>query len=223
MKNTESKKLWLDLESNIPKKSIKLGPYTTAAYIDDPACLSFMTSRYKFCAKMLSGLDTVIEIGCGDGFGAPIVAQRVKKLICTDINKSMLDDNISRMNEFSNITYNYHNFTEKSYPENINGIYLVDVIEHIYPEEQNNLLINISQSLNKDGICIIGTPNKTSDKYASEYSKQGHVNLHDYKSLNGLGKKYFHNSFLFGMNDEVLHTGFPQMCHYLWILCIGPK
>ena len=54
MKNTESKKLWLDLESNIPKKSIKLGPYTTSAYIDDPACLSFMTSRYKFCAKMLS-------------------------------------------------------------------------------------------------------------------------------------------------------------------------
>jgi hypothetical protein len=34
---------------------------------------------------------------------------------------------------------------------------------------------------------------------------------------------YFRNVFLFGMNDEVLHTGYYDMCHYLWALCSSPK
>lgn len=43
-------------------------------YRNDPKMLVFMAVRYKFVAKMLSGLGSVIEVGCGDGFGAPIVA-----------------------------------------------------------------------------------------------------------------------------------------------------
>ena len=78
----------------MPKQSFSLGRYTTQAYYDDPACLSFITSRYKFVAKMLSGLNTVLEIGCGDGFGGAIVAQRVERLICADINKPLLENNL---------------------------------------------------------------------------------------------------------------------------------
>ena len=106
MEKNDSKKLWLDLEKeHVPEDKFNLGPYTTQAYYDDPVCLSFITSRYKFCAKMLSGLDTVLEIGCGDGFGGAIVSQKVKELYCTDINESLLKDNESRMEHFSNIKY----------------------------------------------------------------------------------------------------------------------
>jgi hypothetical protein len=28
---------------------------------------------------------------------------------------------------------------------------------------------------------------------------------------------------LYGMNDEVVHTGFPKMAHYLFIVCADPK
>ena len=103
MNENNSKKLWLNLEKKMPNETFNLGRYTTQAYYDDPACLSFITSRYKFAAKMLSNKDTVLEIGCGDGFGGAIVAQRVKNLICTDINKPLLEDNTSRMRYFSNI------------------------------------------------------------------------------------------------------------------------
>jgi len=224
MEKNDSKKLWLDLEKEfVPRDQFNLGPYTTQAYYDDPVCLSFITSRYKFCAKMLSGLDTVLEIGCGDGFGGAIVAQRVKKLYCTDINESLLEDNKSRMNHFSNIEYQYHDFREKPYHKKVDGIYLVDVIEHVFKKEESAFLNNLVASLNPNGICLIGTPNIESGKYASKYSKEAHVNLKDYKELKGIGEKYFHNSFIFGMNDEVVHTGFPQMSHFLWVLCVGPK
>jgi len=224
MNDGDSKDLWLKIDKEIQSQSFTMGRYTSQAYYDDPACLTFITSRYKFCAKMLSGLHTVLEIGCGDGFGGAIVAQRVDRLICTDINQPLLEDNTSRMGHFSNIEYHYHDFRESPYPEKVDGIYLVDVIEHIFPEEENDFLSNLKWSLNDKGICLIGTPNITANKYASEYSREGHVNLKDHKSLKKvIGDKYFQNSFLFGMNDEVIHTGFPQMAHFLWLVGVGSK
>jgi len=35
--------------------------------------------------------------------------------------------------------------------------------------------------------------------------------------------RYFHQSFLFGVNDEVVHTGFYPMCHYLMALGCSPR
>mgnify|MGYP007028595943 CR=1 FL=1 len=35
--------------------------------------------------------------------------------------------------------------------------------------------------------------------------------------------RFFDNVFLFSMNDEVVHTGFTPMAHYLFALCVGPK
>jgi len=32
-------------------------------------------------------------------------------------------------------------------------------------------------------------------------------------------KNYFNNVFLFSMNDEVVHTGFNKMAHYLIAIC----
>ena len=127
------------------------------------------------------------------------------------------------MGHFSNIEYHYHDFRESPYPEKVDAIYLVDVIEHIFIDEEPHFLSSLVTSLNENGICLIGTPNITADKYANEYSREGHINLKDHKSLKTIGEKYFNNSFLFGMNDEVVHTGFPQMAHFLWLLCVNPK
>ena len=93
----------------------------------------------------------------------------------------------------------------------------------MFKKEESAFLNNLVASLNPNGICLIGTPNIESDKYASKYSKEAHVNLKDYKELKSIGENYFQNSFIFGMNDEVVHTGFPQMSHFLWVLCVGPK
>ena len=41
--------------------------------------------------------------------------------------------------------------------------------------------------------------------------------------LKSLLSKYFHNVFIFSMNDEVVHTGFYPMAHYLFALCCDKK
>ena len=63
---------------------IPMGPLTSYSLMHDPKHLSFVLARYKFCAKMLEGKETVVEVGSGDGFGIPIVAQAVKNLHCID-------------------------------------------------------------------------------------------------------------------------------------------
>ena len=33
--------------------------------------------------------------------------------------------------------------------------------------------------------------------------------------------QHWNHVFLFGMNDETLHTGFGPMCHYRFAVCTG--
>src|SRR6185437_15495761 len=96
----DSKALWEQVHRQIPQHQILLGTATAAAYLSDPKMLAFVASRYKFAAKLLQSRDTVIEIGCGDGFGAPLMAQSVGHLVCTDIHEGTLADNRARLTPF---------------------------------------------------------------------------------------------------------------------------
>jgi len=57
------------------------------------------------------------------------------------------------------------------------GAYSIDMIEHISKEYDDKFMENVCKVLEKNSIFIIGTPNKTAEKYASQNSKEGHINL----------------------------------------------
>jgi len=220
---SDSKEFWLNLRSKLTKYDVRMGTATGQSYIHDPKHLVFTASRYKFVAKMVAGCETVLEVGCGDAFGAPIVAQGVKRMICTDIDEEMLRDNNERCALFKNLEFQYHDFRAQPYRERMSAVYHVDVLEHLFPHEEEAFMTNLNASLTPNGIMVVGTPNITADQYASEHSRTGHVNLKDHRTLRSLCERYFHNVFLFSMNDEVLHTGFYPMAHYLWALCATRK
>lgn len=222
MKN-DSKNLWLDVHSEIPDARVSLGRASSNAFRTDPKMIGFMAARYKFVAKMLDGLSSVMEVGCGDGFGAPVVAQTVKRLICTDIDANTIEDNRNRLAFARNIVFEYFDFRQNHFPAPMDAVYCVDVIEHIYLSEENQFLNNIFASLTKHGIGIVGTPNQTAEQYASENSKKGHVNLKSHSSLRKLMEERFHRVFIFSMNDEVVHTGYFPMAHYLWAIGVSPR
>ena len=96
------------------------------------------------------------------------------------------------------------------------------VFEHIPPSESHQFITRITELLSNYGIYICGIPSLESQEYASEGSKIGHVNCLSKKDFKHQLKKHFRNVFIFGINDETLHTGFGQMCHYLLALCTNP-
>lgn len=218
-----SKALWLSIETKLEDFDIRFGRQTAQAYVHDPRRLAFIASRYKFVSKMMDGVNSALEVGCGDAFGAPIVAQTVKRLICTDVDESTVKDNAKRCAPFKNIEFRYFDFRDAPFPQKVRAIYLVDVIEHIFPEEETRFMQSLVASLTPDEFVIIGTPNITADQYASAHSREGHVNLKTHKALKELATAHFHNAFMFGMNDEIVHTGFAPMANYIWVLGVGPR
>ncbi|MEJ2039690.1 MAG: class I SAM-dependent methyltransferase, partial [Desulfosarcinaceae bacterium] len=199
-----------------------LGPHTSYGYQKDPKHLAFTLSRYKFCSKMLSGKSSVLEIGCGDGFGVPLVAEQVKNLLCIDWDEKQILGNQRRLKWLGNTSFRTFDATQNALSGKFDAAYAIDVIEHLDPEMENTFMDNVCKVLKENGLLLIGTPNKSASQYCSkpEVADQ-HINLYDHQRLRCLLSSYFENVFMFGMNDEVLHTGYLPMAHYLWGIGVG--
>jgi len=201
----------------------RLGLMTNQVWHDDPKRLAFVLSRYKFVAKMLSGMARVLEIGCGDAFGARLVLQEVGSLTAIDFDPVFVQDAGDRMDARWRFECKLHDILEGPVPGPFDAAYALDVIEHIPNAAEDAFMTNAARSLTDHGVLILGTPSIQSQAYASLPSREGHVNCKDAGGLKQLAGRFFHNVFIFSMNDEVVHTGFYPMAHYLIALCAGKK
>ncbi|MBY0548462.1 MAG: class I SAM-dependent methyltransferase [Candidatus Obscuribacterales bacterium] len=211
----------LELEQEVGRA--RLGITTNQMWHDDPRHLLFVLARYKFVAKMLSGKQRVLEVGCGDAFGVRLVQQEVKEIVAVDFDPVFVEDAKERMTERWFFDCREHDMVGGPLAGTFDAAYSVDVIEHIAKSDEHRFVSNIVQALTPEGVLLIGTPSLQSQVYASVGSKEGHVNCMDAKALKGLMLNYFHNVFIFSMNDEVVHTGYTPMAHYLFALCTNKK
>ena len=200
-----------------------LGLMSSYDWITDPKHLLFVLSRYKFVARMFKDMNKVLEIGCADAFGTRIVRQAVDSLTATDFDHLFIEDARRNLKEPYLFECIVHDILEGPVTGSFDGAYSLDVIEHIPQEKEDIFISNIVNSINPQGTVIIGTPSLQSQIHASHASKDGHINCKDGEQLINLLQKYFYNVFLFSMNDEVIHTGFSPMAHYLIALCCYPK
>ena len=201
----------------------QFGLMSNQVWHDDPKRLLFVLSRYKFVAKMFGGMNSILEIGCADAFATRVVRQEVKHLTAVDFDPVFVKDAIARMDEKWQFDCRVHNILEKPVEGQFDGAYALDVLEHIHQEDELRFVSSIVQSLTEQGVLIIGMPSIQSQAYASPTSKEGHVNCKDHQELKELMLRFFYNVFIFSMNDEVVHTGFYPMAHYLFALCCTRK
>ena len=189
----------------------------------DPRGLLFTFARYKFVGKMFEGFDRVLEVGCGDASATRLVQQTVNEVVVTDFDQVFIDDIERRQQPEWHLDARVHDMVAEPLQENFDGIFSLDVLEHIEAVHEDAFLKNICISLDEHGTFIVGMPSLESQTYASEASKFGHVNCKSGPELRDLLKKYFHSVFMFSMNDEVVHTGFFPMAHYLIAVCCDKK
>lgn len=194
---------------------ITFGLMSGHTYLHDPKRLTFTLSRYKFVSKMLRGAGSVLEVGCADAFGSALVRTEVDHLVATDFDPTFISDAARNHPHADHIEFRTHDFLEGPIKEDFDAAYALDVLEHISPDTERNFLQNILNSLGPKAICIIGMPSIESQPYASEASRRGHVNCKSGSGLKALMSEFFDFVFLFSMNDEVVHTGFEPMAHYL--------
>lgn len=201
----------------------RFGLMNNQVWRDDPKRLVFTLARYKFVAKMLHGQSAVAEIGCGDGFCARLVRQEVGALCLTDIDPLFIADIEARAHPKWPVEAFVHDLLAAPLPRRCDAVYSLDVLEHIPVSDEGRFLRNLVGSLRPGGVAIVGMPSLESQAYASPASREGHVNCKSGEDFRRLMLGYFSQVFLFSMNDEVVHTGFSRMAHYLLALCVGPK
>ena len=202
----------------------EMGPMTGQVWREDPRRLVFLLARYKFVSKMLECKKTAVEFGCGDGFGMRVVRQTVGGVHGIDFDEVFISW-ARRYAEREGIdcTYEVLDFIKDTPSGPYDAAYSLDVIEHIPATLENRYVDNLAAVIEPSGVCIVGTPNITATPYASAVSLAGNINLKSAATLRESLARRFTNVFIFSMNDEVVHTGFAPMAHYLFALCTGVR
>lgn len=201
----------------------RLGIMNNQVWQDDPRRLVFTLARYKFVSKMLSGRHSVLEVGCGDAFASRVVKQEVVELTVVDFDPLFIADIEERADSAWRMRAAVHDMLAGPFAGAFDGIYSLDVLEHIPAEHEERFMRNLLASLSADGSVIIGMPSLESQAHASAQSREGHVNCKSGKEFKRFLEKFFHNVYVFSMNDETVHTGFFPMAHYLLGLCATPR
>ena len=201
----------------------KLGINSSWKWFNDPRQFFISLDRYKFVAKILSGKKNVLEIGCSDGFNSRIVKQEVNNLDLCDIDENLLNE--ARLNSSARWKSKifFHDFLKNKTIKKYDAIYLLDVLEHISKSLEKKFIKNILKSLDDNGVLIIGMPSKEFQKYSRPINISGHINCKTAKDFKNLMNNFFHNVFIFSMNDELVHTGFEKMSCYFFAICTIKK
>lgn len=203
--------------------SARMGPMASEAWERDPKHLLFTLARYKFVAKMLAGRKRVLEVGCGDAFATRIVRQTVGSLIAIDFDPVMIDAARTVQSSAWPVELRTHDLLADGpvdEPDGFDGAYALDVLEHVPHSGEVSFLSELIASLTSHAVLIIGMPSIESQRYASAISRAGHVNCKTGPELAELMGRWFPTVLSFSMNDEVVHTGFHGMAHYLFAVGI---
>lgn len=198
-----------------------MGVAASYGWLDDPKRLTFSFARYKFVSKMLDGCKNVLEAGCADGFVSRIVSQAVGKLTAVDIVEAYIESAKRTASARWPIDFRRHDMLSGPVAGPFDGVYSLDVLEHIPAARERQFIGNLIAPLTEHGLCIIGMPSLQSQAYASTLSKQNHINCKDQRDFKALMKTYFHVVLAFSANDEIIHTGYHAMSHYNLMLCTG--
>lgn len=193
----------------------RFGLMANESWNQDPKRTLFTLARYKFVSRMLAGRAHVLEVGCADAFATRIVQQSVGAVTAVDFDPVFIDDVQARMNEKWKFEAFVHDVLDRPVPGRYDAAFAMDVLEHIDPSSETMFVTNVLKSLSPHGVAIFGMPSLESQAYASPQSKEGHVNCKSGDDFKRFMERFFNTVFLFSMNDEVVHTGYYKMAHYL--------
>jgi len=224
------KENWKKVEQymeQVVDSEINLGRYYSSELLIDIKHILFTLSRYKFVSKLIMYKKNVkiLELGCSEALGGLLFKQNtdLKKYVGVDLDRKSIEWNKKNLpTEMEFIESNFFDCKEIE-GKIFNTIVSLDVIEHIQTEKEDEFCQLIVQHISDDGMVVIGTPNIEMSEYANEAAKVTHINLYDQKRLYQLLNNYFHNVFIFNMNDEVVNTGFAPMSCYIFAVCCNKK
>ena len=205
---------WLNVKATMGDRSIEFGRHVGYWFRHSPRRLLHSMSYYKFASKLIGPGKRVLDVGCGEGLGTWLLGVENGFARGVDTDADAVAVAARNFGHDPRVEFAAEDFLAAPSHE-WDAVVNFDVIEHILPANVGAFWGRLAGCLAYDGIAVVGTPNVTSDQYAGPVTRAGHVNLYSGERLESEMKEHFHHAFMFGANDEVVHTGFLPMAHYL--------
>jgi SAM-dependent methyltransferase len=151
--------------------------------------------RYAL-ARQLSSHCTVLDVACGEGYGAAMVAETAYKVVGVDLSADVIQHAKNNYGHHTNLQFVIAScerlpFSDASFDFAIS----FETIEHI--EKQKEFISELTRVLRPDGVLILSSPNKRLYSDAHDYHNEFHV------------RELYRNEL-----EELLHMAFP---HIFWL------
>lgn len=140
---------------------------------------------YKFAMKQITSFDTVLDLGCGDGFGCRIISPHASKVIGLDINKKLIQVN-NKKNKHKNILYVNGNVCSLTYSnKSFDVVTGIEIIEHILPKNVNAFISEVKRVLKPNGVFICSTPQNSTGSIPVVPWHKKEYSLTEFKAILG--------------------------------------
>lgn len=151
--------------------------------------------RYAWCAPVLLGKD-VLDIACGEGYGAALIAAHAASVIGVDISPEAVEHASAQYSRLSNLRFEQGSAAAIPLPDaSVDVAVSFETIEHLL--EQEAMLSEIKRVLRPDGFLVLSSPNK--DVYAK---------------YNGAHNEYHVKELRLDELQTLLSTEFPAVRYY---------
>lgn len=214
---------WEQAKQIIGSDRLTLGPQASHQLLNDPSHYCMVLSRYRNASSLIGSASSVLELGCGEGLGAGILANgRVYVGLDADDGAVQIARDTYHA---AGMVFRVGDIVTNPLVGVVaaDAVVSLDVIEHIPQDEEDAFMLAGRGVLPVYGVMVVGTPSANAAHLASPQSKAGHINLYTHDRLHTLMRRYFRLVLSFGMNDVGLHTGHPDMRHYHMMAGIGPR
>jgi SAM-dependent methyltransferase len=151
--------------------------------------------RYAL-ARQLSQHCTVLDVACGEGYGAAMVAETAYKVVGVDLSADVIQHAKNNYRHHANLQFVTASCECLPFPDaSFDFAISFETIEHI--EKQKEFISELTRVLRPDGVLILSSPNKRLYSDAHDYHNEFHV-------------RELYRSEL----EELLHVAFP---HIFWL------
>lgn len=123
----------------------------------------FTVARYKICMEMLGEIEnrTLVDLGCGDGALAGMVARAGGRIIGVEPNEIGLEL-ARRMFAKHSLSGTFYSSSSEVDDCSCDAVVCADVIEHV--DNPDDVLTEIFRILKPEGIAVISTPIRLSEE-----------------------------------------------------------
>jgi 2-polyprenyl-3-methyl-5-hydroxy-6-metoxy-1,4-benzoquinol methylase len=175
----------------------------------EPAKFAWHVARYEFALPFVAD-KRVLDVGCGEGYGAALLAGRAREVVGVDYSPAAIE-HAARKYKASNLTFAVRDATELDATlGQFDVVSCFEVIEHV--EAHDAVVDGFREVLSTAGLLFVSTPNKLVDELYEAVSEHDHyeyhVNMLTPRALRALLSRRFRRVTLYGQSapGNALHT-----------------